>query len=140
MTSSLSPRSSLRPMDSRTSCVNRLMSVSLIGEVVALPSAPTFCQSSNTTPTLRRFKLPDGCLMYDKVRSTSKLRVLRDELELGPVLVAPLWPLPGDPGVGAPAVPGGWLLRAPGMPSAPSLFLRVSLLVCSLRTAVFCGS
>src|ERR1700692_4882196 len=111
MTSSLSPRSSLRPVDSRTSCVNRLMSVSLIGEVVALPSAPTFCQSSNTTPTLRRFKLPDGCLIYERVRSTSKLRVLRDELEVGPLLVAPPWPLSGEPGVGA----------APGSTGAPDV-------------------
>src|SRR5260370_28370106 len=132
MTSSLSPRSSLRPMDSRTSCVNRLMSVSLIGEVVALPSAPTFCQSSNTTPTLRRFKLPDGCLMYDKVRSTSKLRVLRDELEVGPLPVAPPWPLPGDPGDGAapgsnpsPDLHSGCILIAPATPSAPSLCLRL---------------
>src|ERR1700680_4244962 len=114
MTSSLSPRSSLRPMDSRTSCVNRLMSVSLIGELATLPSAPTFCQSSNTTPTLRRFKLPDACLMYERGGSPSKLRVLRWEFEVGPVVLAPPGPLPGEPAAGDPGVGA-----APGSTGAP---------------------
>src|ERR1700723_1726526 len=120
-------------MDSLISCVKRLLSGPLIGSVVTLPSASTFCQSSSTTPTLRRFNIPTGCFTYERVRSTSKLRVLRWELEVGPELAAvcapAIGPAAGFPGVaapgmaGAPDVPGGWLLKAPGMPSAPSPLL-----------------
>src|SRR5260221_6308500 len=95
-------------MDSRTSCEKRLTSESLMGAVETLPSASTFCQSSSTTPTLRRFKMPTGCFTYDSVRSTSKLRVLRCALEFGPLLVAVDCAAPGAgfPGVAAPGIVG----------------------------------
>ena len=133
-------------MASLTSCLNFLRSASVIGALAVLPVVSVFCQSSSTTPTLKRFKVPTGCLTYDSVRSTSKFLVLRSALELGPVLDVWVVAGAGFPGVaapgiaGAPEVPGGWLLSAPGMPSAPSPPLRFSWLVCSLRIAVFCGS
>src|SRR5450631_255029 len=104
-------------MDSRTSCEKRLMSVSLMGDVVILPSSPTFCQSSSTTPTLRRFKLPTGCFTYESVRSTSKLRVLCCALELGPLLAAVVCAAPGAPAAGA-GFPG---VAAPGIVGAPDV-------------------
>src|SRR5882672_2749067 len=101
-------------MDSRTNCEKRLISSSLMGEVVTLPSASTFCQSSSTTPTLSRFKVPVGCFTYDSVRSTSKLRVLRSALDEGPLAAAVVCAVPGAAGE-----PG--VADAPGMTGAPDV-------------------